>query len=92
MFNLSQQVCRLKQRKYDHIHGLPDRPKQHDKKVSHIDGILYEDKAEHEHRYIIRRFKNYSKGFGRRLSKRKGQYHRPGGGYAGCIIKEGRLK
>ena len=79
MFNLSEYVRILKQRKYDHIHGLPDRPKQHDAKVSHIDGTLFDDKARCEGGYIRRCFKNHSKGFGRRLSKRKGQYHRPGG-------------
>ncbi|KKN73082.1 hypothetical protein LCGC14_0403910 [marine sediment metagenome] len=91
MFNINTAVKNLKQRKYDHTHGLPDRPKQYDANVFHIDGTLFDDKATCEHGYIKRRFKNYSKGFGRRLSRRKGQYHRPGGGYAGCTITERKL-
>lgn len=78
MFNLNKEVVRLQQLQYSKIHGLPYKPKQQDAKVPHIDGTLYEDKAEHEHKYLIRRFKNRSKGFGLRLSKHRGQYHRPG--------------
>lgn len=78
MFNLSEQVQRLQLLNHSKIHGLPYKPKQQDTKVDHIDGTLYEDKAEYEHGFMIRRFKNRSKGFGLRLSKRKGQYHRPG--------------
>ena len=79
MFNLSEAIKKLRQFKYCKIHGLPDKPKQYDKKVPQVDGIPFEIKAEYEHKYIIRRFHNRSADFGRRLSKRKGQYHRPGG-------------
>lgn len=79
MFNLNKQVQKAKQLQHDKIHGLPDRPKQYNKKVAHVDDMPYDIKAEHEHKYIIRRFINRSKDFGTRLSKRKGEYHRPGG-------------
>ncbi len=79
MFDINTAVKQLKELQYAKIHGIPDKPKQHNKKVAHVDGSLYEDKAEHEHIYMIRRFINRSKDFGIRLSKRKGQYHRPGG-------------
>ena len=92
MFNLQSQVNRLKQLQHSKIHGLPYKPKQHDTKVEQVDGIPFDNKAEYEYKYILRRFRNYSEGFGRRLSKRKGQYHRPGGGFAGCIIKERGLR
>ena len=87
MFNLSEQVRRLQQLKHDKIHGLPFKPKQHDNKVQQTDSTLYETTAEQEHTYMLRRFRNHSADFGRRLSKRKGQSHHPGGGYAGHTIK-----
>lgn len=87
MFNLSEQVRRLQQLKYDKVHGLPSKPKRHDTKVKQVDDIPYNTKAEQEHTFILRCFRNYSRGFGRRLSKRKGQYHRPGGGFAGHNTK-----
>ena len=89
MFNLSEQVCRLKQLKHDKVHGLPSKPKQYDTKVKQTDDIQFNTTAEQEHTFMLRRFRNYSADFGRRLSKRKGQYHRPGGGFAGHIIREG---
>ncbi len=88
MFNLNREVTRLQLLKHGKIHGPPDKPKQHDKKVQHIDDIPFDIKAEQESTYITRRFINRSKDFGIRLSKRKGQYHRPGGGFAGCTIKQ----
>ena len=87
MFNLSEQVRRLQQLKYDKIHGLPYKPKQYDNKIQQTDDIQFNITAEQEHTYMLRRFRNHSKDFGRRLSKRKGQYHRPGGGFAGHTIK-----
>lgn len=87
MFNLQSEVIRLKQRKHDRVHGLPDRKKIYDKKVAHVDDMPFDIKAEQESGYITRRFHNRSADFGRRLSKRKGQYHRPGGGFAGCTIR-----
>ena len=87
MFNLSKEVNRLQQLNHDKIHGLLSKPKQHDSKVQQTDSILYETTAEQEHTYMLRRFRNHSMDFGRRLSKRKGQYHKPGGGYAGHTIK-----
>ena len=89
MFNLSEQVHRLQQLQHDKIYGLPYKSKQHNPKVEDVDGLPFESKAEQEHTFILRRFRNYSPDFGRRLSKRKGQYHRPGGGFAGCILKGG---
>jgi len=88
MFNLSEQVCKLQQLQHDRVHGLPYKPKQHDTKVQQVDGIPFETTAEQEHTYMLRRFRNHSADFGRRLSKRKGQYHRPGGGFAGHRIKQ----
>lgn len=87
MFNLSKEVNRLQQLKHDRIHGLPSKPKQYDTKVKQTDDIQFNTTAEQEHTYILRRFHNHSTDFGRRLSKRKGQYHRPGGGFAGHTIK-----
>ena len=89
MFNLTKEVNRLYQLRHDKIHGLPNKPKQHDNKVQHTDCIPYEIKSEQEHTFMLRRFRNHSRDFGRRLSKRKGQYHRPGGGFAGHTIKRG---
>ena len=83
MFNLQSEVNRLQQLQHDKIHGLPYRKREYDKKVQHVDDTPFDIKAEQENRFILRRFRNYSVDFGRRLSKRKGQYHRPGGGFAG---------
>ena len=83
MFNLNKEVDKLKQLKHTKIHGIPNKPKQYDMEVQHIDGISYEIKAEQEHFFIKKGFRNRSVDFGRRLSKRRGQYHRPGGGFAG---------
>ena len=80
MFDLSEQVRRLQQLKHDKVHGLSSKPKQYDNKVTQTDGIPYEITAEQEHTYMLRHFRNHSMDFGKRLSKRKGQYHRPGGG------------
>ena len=87
MFNLTKEVNRLQQLKHDKVHGLPYKPKQYDSKVKQTDSIPYEITAEQEHTFMLRRFRNHSADFGRRLSKRKGQYHRPGGGFAGHILK-----
>ena len=87
MFNLQSEVNRLQQLNHDKINGLPFKPKQYDTKVKQVDGIPFESIAEQEHTFMLRRFRNHSADFGRRLSKRKGQYHRPGGGFAGCNIK-----
>lgn len=89
MFNLSKEVNRLQQLNHDKIHGLPSKPKQYDAKVKQVDDIPFDMKATQEHIYILRCFRNHSLDFGKRLSKRKGQYHRPGGGFAGCTIKGG---
>lgn len=88
MFNLTKEVQKLQQLQYDKVHGLPYKPKQYDNKVEQIDGILFESIAEQEHTFMLRRFRNHSNDFGKRLSKRKGQYHRPGGGYSLHSIKE----
>lgn len=87
MFNLQSEVQRLSQFGYAKIHGLPYKPRQQNPAVSHVDGTLFELKAEQEHKFMLRRFRNHSMEFGRRLSKRRGQYHKPGGGFAGCIMK-----
>lgn len=87
MFNLQYEINRLQQLQHDRVHGLPDKPKQHDSKVQQTDDTPYNIKAEQEHTFMLRRFRNHSADFGKRLSKRKGQYHRPGGGYAGHTIK-----
>lgn len=89
MFNLNTEVYRLQQLKHTKVYGLPYKPKQYDSKVKQVDDILYNIKAEQEHTFILRSFHNHSADFGKRLSKRKGQYHRPGGGFAGCTIKGG---
>ena len=83
MFNLNKEVNRLKQRAHNKIHGLPFVRKPKDSQVQHIDGTQYDISAEQENTYMQRRFRNHSEDFGRRLSKRRGQYHRPGGGFAG---------
>ena len=87
MFDITKEVIRLQQLKHDKIHGLPYKPKQYNAKVEQVNGIPYEVTAEQEHTYMLRRFRNYSVDFGRRLSKRKGQYHKPGGGFAGHTSK-----
>lgn len=89
MFNLNTEVNRLQQLQHDKIHGLLPKPKQYDAKVKQVDDTPFDIKAEQENVYIIRRFRNKSADFGRRLSKRKGQYHRPGGGFAGHTIRGG---
>ena len=89
MFNLTKEVNRLQQLQHDKVHGLLSKPKQYDTKVKQVDVMLYEVTAEQEHTFMLRRFRNYSADFGRRLSKRKGQYHRPGGGFAGHTIRGG---
>lgn len=87
MFNLNNEVNRLQQLQHDKTHGLPDKPKQYNPKVKQVDGEPFEIKSEQEHKFMLRRFRNYSVDFGRRLSKRRGQYHRPGGGFAGCTSR-----
>ena len=89
MFNLQSEVNRLQQLKHAKVYGLPHKPKQHDSKIQHIDGTLYETNAERESMAISRGFHNHSLGFGRRLSKAKGEKHHPGGGFAGHTIKGG---
>ena len=89
MFNLSVETRRLQQLNHDKINGLPFKPKQHDTKVQQTDSTLYETTAEQEHTFMLRCFRNHSKDFGKRLSKRKGQKHHPGGGFAGHTIKGG---
>lgn len=89
MFNLNKEVHRLQQLRHDKIHGLPDKKRQHNPQVQHIDSTLFDTTAQQENVYISRGFKNRSADFGRRLSKRKGQSHHPGGGYAGHNIRGG---
>ena len=89
MFNINKEVQKLQQLKHDKIHGLLSKPKHYDTKVQQTDSTPYETIAEQEHTFMLRCFRNHSKDFGRRLSKRKGQRHHPGGGFAGCIIKGG---
>ena len=88
MFNLIVETRRLQQLKHDKVHGL-SVISSYDSKVQHTDDTPFDVKAEQEHTYMLRRFRNHSADFGKRLSKRKGQYHRPGGGFAGHIIKGG---
>lgn len=83
MFNLSEQVHRLQQLKHDKIYGLPNKPKYYNPKVKQVDGTPFDIQANTEGMAIPHSFHNHSLDFGKRLSKRKGQYHRPGGGYAG---------
>lgn len=95
MFNLSVETRRLKQLQHDKIHGLPSKRKQvktsptEDINLRQANTCVFDNQAEYEHTYIVRCFRNRSADFGKRLSKRKGQYHRPGGGFAGCVIKGG---
>lgn len=89
MFNLQSETNRLKQLNHDKIHGLPNKPKQHNPKVQHIDDTPLDNQAEQEGIYISRRYRNRTMDFGRRLIKSKGQRHYPGGGYAGHSIKGG---
>lgn len=89
MFDITKEVNRLQQLKHDKVHGLLSKPKQYDTKVKQVDAIPYEITAEQEHIFMLRCFRNRSADFGRRLSKRKGQYHKPGGGYAGHTTKGG---
>lgn len=87
MFNLSEQVRRLQQLQHDKIHSLPSKKKHYDPKVNPVSNIPYETDSQRESIAILHSFKNKSHDFGRRLSKRKGQYHRPGGGFAGHTIR-----
>jgi len=89
MFNLFNEINRLRQLQHDKIHGISDKPKHHNPKVQQVDGMPYEINAQQESMAMSSSFHNHSLMFGRRLSKRKGQYHRPGGGFAGCVIKGG---
>ena len=83
MFSIHTAVQKLRQLQHAKIHGIPPKSKQYDSKVKQIDDTPFNIKAEQEHRFMLRSFRNRSADFGKRLSKRKGQYHRPGGGYAG---------
>ena len=93
MFNINKEVVRLQQLKHDKIHGLPSKRRQvktpptEDINLRQINTCTFDIKAEEEHTYMLRRFRNHSRDFGRRLSKRKGQSHHPGGGFAGHTIK-----
>lgn len=87
MFNLTKEVQRLQQLKHDKIHGLPYKRKQRNPKIQQVDGNVFEINAEQEGKAIPHSFHNYSADFGKRLSKRKGQYHRPGGGFAGHKLR-----
>lgn len=89
MFNLETEVQRLQQLKQAKVHGLPYKKKQYDSKVKQVDGTPFEETANIENIAISHSFKNKSLDFGRRLSKRKGEYHKPGGGFAGHTIKGG---
>lgn len=89
MFNLTKEVKRLYQLRHDKIHGLPYKRKPKNSKVNHVDGTTFNGEATQEGVAISKGFKNRSVDFGRRLSKAKGQYHKPGGGFAGHIIKGG---
>jgi len=96
MFNLSKEVQKLQQLKHDKICGLPKQtcpknPPVEDINLRQANTCIFDNQAEQEHTFMLRRFRNHSKDFGRRLSKRKGQYHRPGGGFAGHSIK-GEIK
>lgn len=82
MFNLNSEVQRLFKLRELKNKPVKYRPKK-DPAVSHIDGTTFEIDAEREGAAIPHSFHNHSLGFGRRLSKAKGQYHRPGGGFAG---------
>ena len=88
MFNLTKEVNRLQQLKHDKVHGITPKPKQYDTKVKQTDDTPFITTAEQEHTFMLRRFRNHSRDFGRRLSKRKGQKHHPGGGYSGHTLKE----
>jgi hypothetical protein len=89
MFNLFSEVNRLQQLKHDKVHGLPYKPKHYDSKVNPVSDIPYETDAQREGMFISNSFKNHSRDFGKRLSKRKGEYHRPGGGFHLATIKGG---
>ena len=87
MFNLSREVNRLQQLRHDKTHGLPYKRKPKNPKVQHTDGSSLEQQAVREGAAIPHSFYNHSLGFGRRLSKARGQRHYPGGGYAGHTLK-----
>lgn len=89
MFDINTEVNRLQQLKHAKLHGLPNKPKIYNPKVKQVDGRLFEITAITEGIAISRGFHNHSLGFGRRLSKAKGQKHYPGGGYAGHTNKGG---
>jgi len=95
MFNLTKEVNRLQQLKHAKTHGLPDKHRQvktpptEDINLRQANTCIFDSQAEQEDTYISRRFINKSADFGKRLSKRKGHKHHPGGGYAGHSIKGG---
>lgn len=89
MFDIIKMVQQLQQLKYAKTHGLHYKRKPKDTEVQHTDGTPFDIKAEQESEYMSRQFNNYSLGFGRRLSKAKGQRHYPGGGFAGHTIRGG---
>lgn len=85
MFNLQSEVQRLQQLKRAKVYGISYKRKPNDPKVEHVDEQVLEQQAIQEGTSIPRSFHNHSLGFGRRLRKSKGEYHRPGGGFAGNI-------
>lgn len=69
MFDINKAVQKQGQLNYDRLHGLPDKPRDYQELIAHIDGDIYDVQAGRESSAIKRAFKNKSRDFGLRLKK-----------------------
>ena len=58
MFNLIQATIKYRQLQIDKIKGLLPKPIQHNPKVNHIDGGIYDIEAESEAKAISKAYKS----------------------------------
>ena len=69
LFDIQKAVHKQEQLKYDAIHGLPDKDRDYQEPIQHIDGNVFEQQAEREGGQISKSFKNRSPDFGLRLKR-----------------------
>lgn len=69
MFNIDIAIKRQEQLKHDAAHGLPDKDRDYQEPILHIDGDIYNEQAGCEGIAISKAFKNKTMDFGRRLRR-----------------------
>lgn len=79
MFNLNQAVKKHQLFEEQKVTGLPERKRQHNLPVKHVDISVYEQQAEREGRAISKAYRSRTMDFGKRLKRKTGQRHFPGG-------------